>query len=410
MDLRLLIALLTAIQFTHLVDFVIMMPLGPRLMRDLDCTPAAFSNLVAAYTIAAGVAAGLAGSVLDRFDRRTALLLFFGGMTVATAACGLAGSYWELLAARVAAGACGGLVGALIFAIIGERVPWERRGRASGIVMSAFSLASIIGIPIGIALAELGHWQTPFLALAGLGGVIWLVAAIGLPAMGEHRSSERRHLLRTVAMVFAEPAHRRAFALTICLTFAGFTVIPLLATYLVTNAGVADAHVAWFYGLGGLVTVVTGPLIGRLADRFGKRRVFIIITTASIAPILICTHLPPVGEVAAIACGVLFIVLVSGRFVPAMAMITQAARPDLRGAFQAYHTAVQSLASGLATQVAGVLVVVDLHGRLTGYGSVGWVAVGATLCAILASLRLHLPAQPVSEPAGVAVASPVPAP
>ncbi len=400
MNLRLLIALLTAMQFTHLVDFVIMMPLGPRLMRDLDCSPAAFSNLVAAYTIAAGIAAGLAGSVLDRFDRRTAMLLCYGGMTLATAACGIADSYAALIAARVAAGACGGLVSALVFAIIGERVPWERRGRASGIVMSAFSLASIIGIPIGIGLAELGAWQTPFLVLAALGGVIWIVTWATLPVMAEHRTAIPRPLLRTVAAVFAESDHRRAFALTICLTFAGFTVIPLLATYLVTNAGVAEAHVAWFYGLGGLVTVVTGPLIGRLADRLGKRRVFIGITVASIAPILICTHLPVVAEPLAIACGVLFITLVSGRFVPAMAMITQAARPDLRGAFHAYHTAVQSLASGLATLVAGVLVIADSTGRLIGYGTVGWVAVGATLAAILASLRLRLPTAPAEEASG----------
>jgi len=392
MNLRFLIAVLTAMQFTHLVDFVIMMPLGPRLMRDLSCTPSEFSSLVAAYTIASGVAAALAGSVLDRFGRKTALLTCFGGMTLATAACGWSNTYETLLFARIAAGACGGLVGALTFAIIGERVPWEKRGRASGVVMSAFSLASIIGIPIGMGLAEVGRWQTPFLVLATLGVVVWFIAAVTLPTMAEHRTGPARSLLRTVHTVFAEAAHRHAFVLTISLTFAGFTVIPLLATYLVTNAGVAELHVGWFYGLGGLVTVVTGPWIGRLADRFGKRRVFIIVATLSLIPILVCTHLPRVGEGLALAAGVLFITLVSGRFVPAMAMITQAARPDVRGAFQAYHTAVQSLASGAAVLIAGLLVTTGANGELQGYGTVGWIAAAATVIAIAASFRLATPA------------------
>ncbi len=392
MNLRFLIAVLTAMQFTHLVDFVIMMPLGLRLMHDLNCTPGQFSGLVAAYTIASGVAAALAGSVLDRFGRKAALLTCFGGLTLATAACGWSETYAMLLGARIAAGACGGLIGALTFAIIGERVPWEMRGRASGVVMSAFSLASIIGIPIGMYLAASGRWQTPFLVLGVLGVVVWIFAALTLPTMAEHRTGPARSLLRTVHTVFAEPSHRRAYILSISLTFAGFTVIPLLATFLVTNAGVKELHVGWFYGLGGLVTVVTGPWIGRLSDRFGKRRVFVTVATLSLIPIVVCTHLSRVGEGWAMAAGVLFITLVSGRFVPAMAMITQAARPDVRGAFQAYHTAVQSLASGGAVLIAGMLVTTDTNGALQGYGTVGWIAAAATVIAITVSFRLVTPA------------------
>jgi predicted MFS family arabinose efflux permease len=391
MNLRLLIAVLTAIQFTYLVDFVMMMPLGPRLMHDLNCSPAQFSHLVAAYTISSGVAAALAGTVLGRFDRRHALLVLYGGMTVATLACGLANSYGTLLAARIAAGGCGGLVGSLIFAIIGERIPYERRAAASGIVMSAFSLASVIGIPIGIGLAQLGRWETPFLALSGLGAVVWLVALKYLPRMDEHRHSERRPLLNTLRLVFGDARHWRAYLLTISLTMSGFTVIPLLASTLVKNAGLPEAHVAWFYGIGGLVTLVTGPLIGRLADRFGKRVVFLSIAGASIAPILICTHLGRVGEGLAILYAVVFVVLVSGRFVPAMAMITQVANPAVRGAFQAYNTAVQSLSSGVATVLAGALVTSGPNGTLVGYGTVGWIAVVATGFAMIAGWRLsHL--------------------
>jgi len=393
---RTLLGTLMAMQFTHLVDFVILMPLGPQLMRDLDCTPQQFTALVAAYTLASGVAAAVAGTVLDRFDRRSATLLTYAGMTAATAGCGLVDSFAALLIMRLAAGACGGLVGALAFTIVGERIPWERRAAASGLLMAAFSLASVIGIPIGVWLAQLGHWQTPFLALAGLGAAVLLIAGRLLAPMRDH-VGPGRPLLATVAAVFGEGSHLRAFVLTICLTFSGFTVIPLLASYLVLNVGLTEADVAWFYGLGGVCTMVTGPGIGRLADRFGKLRIFLILATLSIIPLLACTHLPPLPFAAAIACGVGFIILVSGRFVPAMALITQAARPDLRGAFQAYHTSVQSLASGLATLVAGALVTRGIDDRLVGYGRVGWIAAGVSVLALVAARRLGAVPQPAAS-------------
>lgn len=393
---RLLVALLVAIQFTHLLDFVLMMPLGPQLQRQLPCSPTAFSALVASYTIAAGVAAAVAGLFIDRFDRKRALLVLYLGMTIATAACGFCHQYGTLMAARIAAGACGGTLGSLVMTIIGERIPYERRGAATGAVMAAFSLASMVGIPIGTWLARHGGWELPFLVLAGLGGVVFLICAATLTPMRDHLSGPRRDAWAAIRAVLSRREHWRAYGLTIALTFAGFSVIPLLATYLVINVGIGEANVGWFYGLGGAATMITGPLIGRLADRFGKHRVFLWVALLSLIPISVVTHLPPVPLAAALACGTLFIVLVSGRFVPAMAIITQAAEPSMRGGFQAYNTCVQSLAAGGAALVAGLVVGAAPDGSLTGYGTAGWIAVGATVIAAWVGFRLRPAIQPAT--------------
>lgn len=389
MSERLLIALLTTIQFTYMVDFVLMMPLGPQLQRQLHCDAQAFSLLVASYVLAGGLASLAAASFIDRFDRKRLLLTVYAGMALATIACGLCDHYATLLLARIAAGGCGGLIGSLVMTIIGARIPYERRGVATGAVMAAFSLASVLGIPIGLVLAQGSGWTMPFLVLGAVGLLILLLATRILEPMREHLGAEQRNPWETMRAVLSKSEHRQAFALTISLTFAGFSVIPLLATYLVTNCGMAEAHLGWLYGLGGLVTMITGPAIGRLSDRFGKHATFVVVATLSLVPVIVVTNLPVVSEVIALACSVVFVVLVSGRFVPAMAIITQAADPTLRGGFQAYNTAVQSLSSGAAAVIAGSLVSQVNGGPLIGYAHAGWLAVAATVLSIIIALRLR---------------------
>jgi predicted MFS family arabinose efflux permease len=389
MNERLLVILLTAVQFTHMVDFVLMMPLGPQLQRELSCTPSAFTVLVASYTLAAGVAAATVGLVIDRFDRKLALLTLYFGLTTATAACGLCHAYGSLLLARIAAGACGGMLSSIVLTIIGERIPYERRGAATGMVMAAFSLASMAGIPFGTYLARHGHWQTPFLVLSAVGAVVFAICRFSIRRMVEHLHGPRRDAWATVRAVLSQREHWRAYSLTIALTFAGFAVIPLLATYLVLNVGIGEDNIGWFYAIGGVATAITGPLIGRLADRYGKHRTFVTVALLSIIPIAIVTHLPHMSLVATILCGTVFMVLVSGRFIPAMAIITQAATPNMRGGFQAYNTALQSLTAGIAALVAGLAVGKAPDGSLTGYGRAGWIAVGATLVAAWLGSRLR---------------------
>jgi predicted MFS family arabinose efflux permease len=382
---RLLLTVLTIIQVLHLTDFVIMMPLGPQLMRVFGISPTEFGLLVSSYTFAAAIAGILGALVIDRFDRKRALLALFAGFTAANLACALAPGFTALLGARILAGAFGGVLGALMFAILGDYIAPERRGRATGILMAGFSIASVAGVPAGLWLAAHWSWHAPFLVLTGLGVVVWFMGAWALPSMQLHLGSgPRPDPFATLREVLRRSDHWRAFALTTALMFAGFSVIPFVSPFLVANVGLTEHHLALVYLLGGVCTVVTSPLIGRLVDSYGAVRVFTVVAALSLAPIIGLTHLPPLHELIILPVTTVFIVLVSGRFVPAMTLVTSTAEPRLRGAFMSVNGAIQSLASGAAATMAGMIIArPDAQGPLLHYGIVGLCAAAATVMAIL---------------------------
>jgi predicted MFS family arabinose efflux permease len=368
---------------------MIMMPLGPQFMRLFGVGPQGFGLLVSAYTFAAAASGFLAAFWVDRFDRKRGLLLFYGGFIVATALCGLAPSYAALLAARIVAGAFGGVIGGLVFAIVADAVPYARRAGATAIVAASFSLASVAGIPLGLWLAAHFSWRAPFLVLALASLVVAAVAARILPPLRTHLVPGRRpRPLGQLRAIFGVANHRRAFALMIALMFAGFTVIPFIAPYNVANVGVTEEQLAIVYFVGGLATLITSPLIGHLADRHGKRRIFTIVGFLSLAPLLITTHLPPLPLPIVVTTSALFYILVPGRFGPAMTLITGSVEPRLRGSFMTFNAAIQQMGSGLASLLAGIVIGRAADGSLTRFGVVGWIAVASTLLAIALAHRV----------------------
>jgi predicted MFS family arabinose efflux permease len=389
-ELALLLTLAT-IQFTHVVDFMIMMPLGPQLMRLFDIGPTGFSALVSAYTFAAAASGFVAAFWIDRFDRKRSLLVLYAGFVVATALCGIAPNYEALLAARVAAGAFGGLIGALVLAIVADAVPYARRAQATALVGAAFALSSIAGVPLGLWLAARYSWRAPFLAVALASVVVGLVAARVLPTMGKHLvPGHRRHPVEQLRVIFGVRNHRRAFALMITLTFAGFTVIPFIAPYNVANVGLTEQDLSVIYFAGGLATLVTAQVFGWLADRHGKARMFTLLAALSIVPILITTHLPPLPLAAVVPFSTLFFILVTGRFGPAMALITGSVEPRLRGSFMSFNASVQQVGSGLAVLASGLIIGRASDGSLTRFGWVGWLAVAFTLLTIALARRIRV--------------------
>lgn len=386
-----LLITLAAVQFTHIVDFMIMMPLGPQLMRLLDIGPREFSLLVSAYTFAAAASGFVAAFWIDRFDHKRVLLALYGGFIVATALCGLAPNYPMLLAARIVAGTFGGVIGGLVLAIVADLVPFARRATATGIVATSFSLAAVAGVPAGLWIAAHSNWRTPFLALAAASVVVAFAALRLLPPLSAHLAhAVRRRPLEQLRAIFGERNHRRAFAFTVVLMFAGFSVIPFIAPYNVANVGLAEVDLPLMYFAGGLATLVSSPLIGRLADRYGKKRVFAVVGALSIVPILVTTHLPPVSLGVVVSCAVLFFVLVTGRFGPGMALISGSAEPRLRGSFMSFNASIQQLGAGLAALTAGLVIGRTPEGTLTHYGVVGWVAAVFTLGAIWLAQRIRI--------------------
>ncbi|HEY0968720.1 MAG TPA: MFS transporter [Opitutaceae bacterium] len=381
---RTLLYTLAAIQFTHIMDFMIMMPLGASLMRVFSIDPGQFSRLVASYGLSAAGTGFLAGFVLDRFDRRPVLLVLYAGFTLATLACALAPTYELLMAARIAAGACGGVAGSVVGAMIGDAIPPERRGRATATVMAAFPLASVLGVPAGLFLASWFEWHAPFFLLAAVSAIVLAVAIRTLPHVPSHKSEA--HPVRQMIDILTHGIHLRAFLLSAVLVFAGACVIPFMAPSMVANVGLTEAQLPWIYFFGGVCTFFTMPWFGRMADRHDKLHILAWVSLVAIATVLVVTRLGPGPLWITLVVASIFFVTMSGRFAPAMAMVANAVEARYRGGFMSVNSAIQQAASGLANLVAGLLVTRGAAGQLIGYPRVGLLACGAfTLTVILAA-------------------------
>jgi predicted MFS family arabinose efflux permease len=387
---RVVLLTLAAVQFTSIVDFMVVMPLGPQLMRTLRIDPARFGMVVSSYTFAAGVAGLVASTLVDRFGRKQAFLTIYAGFLVGTLLCGLAPTYRTLVAARVATGAFGGILGGMALAIIGDVFPEERRGRATGALMSAFALASVAGVPFGLYLGTRYGWHVPFLLLAALGCPVLVVAVKVLPPLRGHvGQSAPKHPLRSLAETFTHPNHLNAFALVLTLMLGGFAVIPYISPYLVSNVGMPEVNLPLVYIAGGGLTLIAAPLIGRLADQYGKLRVYRIVAPISAVLMLVVTNLPPVGLTAAVAAVATLMVCNAGRMVAAMAMVTSSVSPERRGGFMSANSSVQHLATGLGASVGGLVIERAADGRLLHFDLVGLLAVAATLLSLWLAGRLR---------------------
>ncbi|MDM7951310.1 MFS transporter [Hydrogenophaga sp.] len=388
---RWLLLTIAGIQFTHILDFMIMMPLGPQFTRLFAISDAQFGLLVSAYTVSAGVSGLAAATYVDRFDRKRLLLVLYALFALATLACGLATDYGFLMAARVAAGMFGGVLSALSQTIVADVVPFERRGRAMGIVMSSFSFSTVAGVPMGLYLANHLGWQAAFFAIAAVSALLAVGAALTLPRLDHHlRVADRPSAFRGIALVLSERNHLEAFGFSALLMFAGFLVIPFITIYMQTNVGLTDAQIPMLYLVGGLATLFTARLFGRLSDRLGKVRTFSMLAVAVNLPLMATTLLPSAPLPVVLVVSTLLFVFLSGRMIPGMALITSAAQPALRGTFMVLNAAVQSAAMGLAAFLGGLIISRDAAGLVQHYWVSGLVGALASLASIWVARRLVL--------------------
>jgi predicted MFS family arabinose efflux permease len=379
-----LILVLVAVQFTHMVDFVIIMPLGGRLMAELKLDPSQFAQIVSAYAWAAGIASLLASFVMDRFDRKTVLLTMYAGFGLSTLFCGLAGNYAWLLVSRTLAGAFGGTAAVALMAVIGDVFPPEKRGRATGAVISSFAVASIAGLPAGLMLAEWFGRGAPFIALAGLSALVWLLARTKLPSVREHLTHERPNRWAEFVEVVRHRDHLGAFAFSFFLVLGTFTVASFIGPYLTATNGWTESQLSQIYFVAGLCTLAGMTTIGRLADRLPRLPLFRVLGGVTLVMTVLVTHLPPGPLWVAVLVMSGFMVFASGRMVPVQALLLGVAAPKNRGAFMSVNTSVQHAGTALAPLIAGSLVTVDAAtGRMTGYPMVGWVAAGTAVLSLL---------------------------
>ena len=402
---RALLVTLAGIQFAHVLDFMIMMPLGPILMRELGVGTHEFGLLVSAYTFTAAFTGVLTAVFVDRFERKRMLLSMFALFGLATLACGLAPGYGSLLLARSTAGAFGGVLSSMVQTMVGDLIPFERRGRASGTIMSAFSLSTVAGIPLSLYLANHFGWRFPFIFIAVLSCAFLLLGWKMLPALRGHlptatvSETERAHPLSAMLAVLRDANHLRALVFMALIMFSGFTVIPYITIYVTANVGIRQEDIPLIYLFGGCATFFTSRLVGRLADVRGKIRVYRVMALCSMVPLFVQTHLMPVPLWLMIFWATVFFIFVPGRMVPAMAIVTSAVQPRLRGTFLSINGAVQQLASGAASYIGGAMIAADASGHIVGYGTVGYLAIAATLTAMafVGQIDMHTGAAPTSR-------------
>jgi predicted MFS family arabinose efflux permease len=393
---RWLLLTLASIQFTSVLDFMIMMPLGPQLTELFGISASEFGFLVSAYTFSAGLSGLLAATYIDRFGRKRMMLTLYPLFGAAALACSFAPTFAWLMVARVASGFFGGVLMALSQTIVAEVIPFERRGRAMGVVMTSFSVATVAGVPLALFLASHFNWHAPFLAIALMVSVCALGAAKTLPSLKGHLAAHpvgdsAPNMLANLRLVLVDPNHLRAYAMSASMVFAGFAVIPYIALYLQGNAGFKPEQIPYVYLTGGICTLISARLIGHWSDRAGKAYAFRRLALLMPVPLLAMTlsaGLPMVGVL--LVSSVLFVVM-SGRMIPGMALIGAAADPRRRGSFMTLNSAVQSLAMGLAALVGGQILGRDGNGQLTHYWMAALLGGGASLLSfVLASkLRLH---------------------
>jgi len=386
-----LLYLLAAMNFTHIVDFMIMMPLGDYLMKLFGITPQEFTVIVSAYTFSAGVSGFLSAFVIDRFDRRTAILFTYIGFSLGTLSVALADSYWQLVAARILTGVFGGVIGALVLSIVSDLYSFKERGKAMGIVTAAFAAASVVGVPFGLFLASNVEWHTPFLVLGSLGLVIGGIALFIFPSMTGHIGEQSRsNPIQVLKHIVSDTNQVLALSMGLIIILGQFLVIPFIAPYMIRNVGFTEDTIALLYMFGGGAVVFSGPFVGRLTDKVGALRVFSTFLVLSAIPVLIFTNLPPVPMYVALTVTTLMFIFINGRMIPMQTLTTAVVKPETRGSFMSVKSSVQQLSAAVASLVSGAIITEGTDGTLQNYAYVGIMAVAISLVSLVIAPKLYV--------------------
>lgn len=377
------IAILSILQFCIILDFMVLSPLGAILMPELKITTAQFGWVVSAYAFSAGASGLLAAGFADKFDRKKILLFFYSGFLIGTVLCAIAPDYPLLLAARIVTGIFGGVIGSVSFAIITDLFKFETRGRVMGFVQMSFAASQVLGLPIGLVLANQFDWHAPFWMIAGFGIVVGILIFIYMRPIDEHLKlkSERnafQHLIKTFSM----PDYLKAFICTSLLATGGFMLMPFGSAFSTNNIGLTLGQLPLVYGITGLFSIATGPLIGKLSDQLGKFKVFVWGSIVAIIMVAVYTPLGITPLWVVIAISVIMFTGVSSRMISSSALVSAIPAPQDRGAFMSINSSVQQISGGIASAIAGMIVIQRPDGFLEGYPLLGYVVIGSMIVTI----------------------------
>jgi predicted MFS family arabinose efflux permease len=380
----LLVALLAFVQFTVILDFTIMSPLGAIIMPALDITAGQFGVAVSAYAFSAGISGILSAGFADRFDRKRLLLFFYVGFTLGTALCALAPNYHVLLLGRIVTGLFGGVIGSVVLAITTDLFSLQQRGRVMGFVQTAFAASQVLGIPAGLFLSNHWSWNVSFgalivLSIAGMAAVALMMKPVNAHLLLKQESTAFRHLIATVA----QTRYTVAFLVTTLLATGGYMLMPFGSAYTVHNLGIDILHLPTIYLVSGLFSIVVGPLVGRASDAFGKFPTFVFGSAMSMVMVLIYTHLGQVSLTTVIVVNVLMFVGIFSRMIPSQALISAIPDPSQRGSFSAVSASLQQLSGGLGSVLAAAIIAENADGSLRHFDWLGYIVIATATVSLV---------------------------
>ncbi len=379
-----IIAILAILQFTLILDFMVLSPLGAILMKELSLQPKQFGLVVSAYAFSAGASGLLAAGFADRFDRKKLLLFFYVGFIFGTTLCAVADSYEFLLIARIVTGIFGGVIGSISFAIISDLFKLEMRGRVMGFVQMAFSASQILGLPIGLYLANAFGWHSPFWMIVGFSIIVGIAIVVYMQPVTEHLKVQNdrnpfEHLWKTLS----KPDYFKAFLATILLATGGFMLMPFGSAFSINNLKIDINDLPMLYLVTGVFSIAFGPLSGRLSDSLGKYKVFFVGTIITIIMVLIYTNLGQTPLWLVIILNVLMFAGITARMISASSLMTAVPQMQDRGAFMSINSSIQQISGGVAAALAGVIVSQGSDGKMQNYPILGLVVVASMVIALV---------------------------
>lgn len=387
---KFIIALLATLQFTVVLDFMVLSPLGYILLDKLSITTSQFGLVVSAYAFSAGASGLLTAGFADKFDRKKLLLFFYVGFLIGTLFCGLAPTYHLLLAARVFTGIFGGVIGSISFAIITDLFAINVRGRVMGFVQMAFASSQVLGIPIGLYLANKFNWHAPFLMIVALGLIVGVLIVTQMKPIDAHlKIPQKGNAFQHLGKTLSRPDYLQGFAATALLATGGFMLMPFGTAFGVHNLGIAEGSLPTLYMVTGISMLVFSPMIGKLSDKTGKYKVFLMGSTVTCIMTLIYCNLSVTPLWIIIGLNVLLFVGITGRMISASALMTAVPDPADRGAYMGINSSIQQIAGGLASLLAGFIVSETSTGFIENYPLLGDVVVFAVIVTALLMYRIH---------------------
>lgn len=374
---KILLFILASINFTHILDFMIIMPLGNYLIGYFHISTQQFSLIVSAYSYSAFASGIIAAFVIDRFDRKRSLLFGYSGFVIGTLLCGLAPNYQFLIGARIMAGLFGGLIGAQVLSIVADTFVYEKRGRAMGSLMAAFSVASVAGIPLSLYLANLLSWHAPFFMVAALGVILIPLSMKFIPSMKGHmKQSSGQRRAEAFLVIFSRKNALVALSLSALMVFGHFLIVPFINPFMEFNVGFTKNQIPLTYVVGGTATLFSAPFFGKLADRKGKLFIFTICSILTLPLIYFITNMPSIAFYFVLIVTGFWFVVANGRMIAAQAMISNVIEPQYRGSFMSLNSSFQQLFVGSASFIAGLMVTNDpVTQKIYSYNWVGYLSI-----------------------------------